>query len=59
VFYGPEDIVASELFRGVDADERLAEKADVGRRSLLRKGFGNREMSGPRLDHRTSTCAQK
>jgi hypothetical protein len=35
VEYGPEDIVASELFRGVDADERLAEKADVGRRTLL------------------------
>jgi len=39
VFYGPHDIVASELFRGVDADERLAEKADVRRRTLLAKGF--------------------
>jgi len=39
VEYGPQDIVASELFRGTDADERLAEKADVGRLTLLAKGF--------------------
>lgn len=32
---GPEDIVATELFRGVDADERLAEKADAWRRTLI------------------------
>jgi hypothetical protein len=39
VEYGPQDIVASELFRGTDADERLAEKADIGRRTLLAQGF--------------------
>lgn len=38
--YGPDDIVATELFRGVDADERLAEKADAWRRTLIAKGFG-------------------
>jgi hypothetical protein len=32
-------VLATELFRGADADERLAEKADVGRRTLLAKGF--------------------
>jgi hypothetical protein len=39
VEYGSENIVASELLRGGDADERLAEKADIGRRTLLAKGF--------------------
>jgi len=39
VEYGPEELVTSELFRGLDADERLAEKADVLRRILLAKGF--------------------
>ena len=39
VEYGPEDVVATELFRGADADERLAEKADVGRLTLLAKGL--------------------
>ena len=34
-----DDIIASELFRGVDADERLAEKADTWRRTLIAKGF--------------------
>ena len=37
--YGPEDIVASQLFRGADADERLAEMADNWRRTLIAKGF--------------------
>jgi hypothetical protein len=37
--YGPEDIVASQLFRGRDADERLCEKADVGRLTLIATGF--------------------
>jgi hypothetical protein len=37
--YGPEELVASELFRGVDADERLAQKADLLRHRLLAKGF--------------------
>jgi hypothetical protein len=39
VEYGPEDIVASHLFRGRHADERLAEKADVGRLTLIATGF--------------------
>ena len=39
VEYGPEDIVASQLFRGRDADERLCEKADVGRLTLIATGF--------------------
>ena len=37
--YGPEDMVASQLFRGTDADERLAEAADRWRRALIAKGF--------------------
>ena len=39
VEYGPEDIVASQLFQGRDADERLCEKADVGRLTLIATGF--------------------
>jgi len=42
--YGGEmGLVASQLFRGPDADERLAEMADNWRRTLLTKGF--REMA--------------
>ena len=37
--YGPQDLVASELFRGPDADQRLAEKADAWRLTLIGKGF--------------------
>jgi len=37
--YGPEDIVATELFRGKGANEELVERADVLRLALLRKGF--------------------
>ena len=37
--YGPEDMVASQLFRGDGADERLAETADQWRRVLIAKGF--------------------
>jgi len=37
--YSPDDIVASQLFRGRDADERLCEKADVGRLTLIATGF--------------------
>ena len=39
VEYGPEDIVASHLFRGRVADEQLAEKADAGRLTLIERGF--------------------
>ena len=37
--YGPEDIIASQLFRGADADERVADTADQWRRVLIGKGF--------------------
>ena len=36
---GPFDIVATELFRGPDADEGVAEKADAWRLTLMKKGF--------------------
>ncbi len=39
VGYGEDDIAASELFRGVDADDRLATAADAWRRTLLAKRF--------------------
>jgi len=39
VEYGPEDIVASQLFRGRDVDALLAEKADAGRLTLISRGF--------------------
>jgi hypothetical protein len=39
VEYSPEDIVASRLFRGRDADEQLVEKADAGRLTLIARGF--------------------
>ena len=39
VEYGPEDIVASHVFRGRHADEQLAEKADAGRLTLIATGF--------------------
>ena len=39
LFYGDDDVVRSELFRGVDADERCAETADAWRLRLIEKGF--------------------
>jgi len=39
VEYSPEDIVASQLFRGRGADEQLAEKAYAGRLTLIATGF--------------------
>lgn len=38
-FYSPDAVVATELFRGTEADERLAAKADAWRLTLLQKGF--------------------
>jgi hypothetical protein len=35
--YGPQDVVATELFRGADADERLAATADAWRLTLMQK----------------------
>ena len=37
--YSAEDIVATELFRGHNADERVAEHADTWRLNLMLKGF--------------------
>ena len=37
--YERGDIVATELFRSESADERLAERADAWRLTLLTKGF--------------------
>jgi hypothetical protein len=37
--YTPTEIVASQLFRGIDADERLTEAADQWRLNLIAKGF--------------------
>ena len=34
-----DDVMRSELFRDVDRDERLAERADAWRLALLEKGF--------------------
>jgi hypothetical protein len=36
--YG-DDVMRSQLFRGVDRDERLAETADSWHLALLQKGF--------------------
>jgi len=38
VSYG-DDLMRSELFRGVDRDERLAETADSWHLALIEKGF--------------------
>ena len=35
----PMDVMRSQLFRGVDRDERLAETADSWHLALLEKGF--------------------
>ena len=37
--YSDDDVMRSELFRGVDREERLAETADSWRLRLLEKGF--------------------
>jgi hypothetical protein len=34
-----DDVMRTELFRGVDRDERLAEVADAWHLALLEKGF--------------------
>ena len=41
--YSPEEIIASQLFRGVDADEKIAEAADQWRLNLFAKGFSDAE----------------
>ena len=40
--YANDDVMRSELFRGVDRDERLAEAADLWRLRLLGNGFVER-----------------
>jgi hypothetical protein len=37
--YSPREIIASQLFRGPDADEKVAEMADQWRLNLIAKGF--------------------
>jgi hypothetical protein len=37
--YTPTEIIASQLFRGPDADEKVAEAADQWRLNLVAKGF--------------------
>jgi len=37
--YSPEETIASQLFRGVDAEDKLAEAADQWRLNLIAKGF--------------------
>ena len=39
------DLMRSQLFRGVDRDERVAEMADAWRMRLVHKGF--EDVSGP------------
>jgi hypothetical protein len=41
--YSPEEIIASQLFRGVDADEKVAAAADHWRLNMLAKGFTDTE----------------
>jgi hypothetical protein len=43
VGYSDEDLTATQLFRGADAEERLAEAADTWRLRLL--GKGSREIA--------------
>ena len=37
--YSPEEIIATRLFRGPDADEQVAGAADRWRLNLIAKGF--------------------
>ena len=37
--YSPNEVIATKLFRSVDADDRLAEAADQWRLNLIAKGF--------------------
>jgi hypothetical protein len=37
--YTPTEIIASQLFRGMDADDKLAEAADQWHLNLIAKGF--------------------
>jgi hypothetical protein len=37
--YSPQEIIASQLFRGPDAEDQLAGAADQWRLNLLAKGF--------------------
>ena len=44
--YGADDIVATELFRGPDADDHVAEHADTWRLNLMLKGFREVDEQG-------------
>ena len=39
LFYTDDDVMRSELFRGVDREERLTETAETWRSALMQKGF--------------------
>jgi hypothetical protein len=41
--YSPNEVIATKLFRGVDADDKLAEAADQWRMNLIAKGFWDAE----------------
>lgn len=43
LFYADDDVMRSQLFRGVGSDELCAEMADGWRRLLLEKGFHETE----------------
>jgi hypothetical protein len=44
--YGADDIVATVLFRGANADEQVAEHADTWRLNLMLKGFIEVDANG-------------
>jgi hypothetical protein len=41
--YPDDDVHRSELFRGVDREERVAERADAWHLALIQKGFVDSE----------------
>ena len=53
--YGADDIVATELFRGPNADERVAEHADTWRLNLLLKGFREVDEHGAEIKDEIET----
>src|SRR5262245_58386549 len=48
--YTAEEIVATKLFRGPDADEQVAEAADTWRLNLLLKGFREVDDKGKEIE---------
>lgn len=52
--YADDEVMRSELFRGVDADEQIAGRADDWRRMLVTKGFREIENSLKRPANQTA-----